>query len=702
MIGFLKLFCTLPTVALQGAPSDLRPSADPFGSMLLQKPAETSTGLSETQPFLGSGLINSCRFRCLSNAGKIREAEHMAPKTAANPMMEKMHKALAYQKAGEFAKAQKIYKLVLKKLPDNADANHLLGVTYRQLGDPETAIKYIEKAIKLSPGQGVFYSNLARAHSDIPASGPEAILENAEKALLLNPNIVEAHNLKAIALSKLNRNDEAEEIFKLLISKVPGYADANSNYGLLLRDQKRYAEAVDFFDRAVKLDPANPENYIQRARARLETEAFERSKAELEQALKLFNDNANLHHEMARLLYKTGDHVGALPFAQAAFKDNPEDPHRITTLGVISQSLGQFEEALGHFSKARRLIRSDDATIEWNMSLAYLGLGDLKNGWHWHHSRFSMRGNTVLKRQFKSPEWKGEDISSKTLLVWSDQGLGDALRNCTLLDEIVALAGRVILEPPLKLVPIIARNFPDIEVRPPSFNRISLAMTTEDFDMHICLTDLACHFRPTIEDFKRAKQPSMQADSKLKQGFRQRLKNPERLPVVGVAWRSGNLKEERARWYMNIMEMAPILRTPGAIFVNLQYSSIEREIDWVRKALKIDFINFDDVNLKDDIEAAAALTDCCDLVISSNTSVADIAGALGVKCWRFGPPSGVSLLGQDNPPWHPSIKYYKMKIDEPSSSIAYILQTDLAEWIANFDRALGTSFDPVLNRATSE
>ncbi|MBD3756351.1 MAG: tetratricopeptide repeat protein, partial [Gammaproteobacteria bacterium] len=116
----------------------------------------------------------------------------MAPKTAANPMMEKMHKALAYQKAGEFAKAQKIYKLVLKKLPDNADANHLLGVTYRQLGDPETAIKYIEKAIKLSPGQGVFYSNLARAHSDIPASGPEAILENAEKALLLNPNIVEA------------------------------------------------------------------------------------------------------------------------------------------------------------------------------------------------------------------------------------------------------------------------------------------------------------------------------------------------------------------------------------------------------------------------------------------------------------------------------------------------------------------------------
>ncbi|MBD8892824.1 tetratricopeptide repeat protein [Roseibium litorale] len=606
----------------------------------------------------------------------------MAPKTPTAPLLEKMHKALALQKAGEFAKAQKIYKLVLKKLPGNADANHLLGVSYRQLGDPETAIKYIEKAIKLSPNQGVFYSNLARAHSDIPASGPQVILENAEKALSLSPNIVEAYNLKAIALTKLERQDEAEEIFKLLISKVPSYADANSNYGLLLRDQKRYEEAVRFFDNAVKLEPGNPENYIQRARARLKAETYEISKTELPQALELFKDNSDLQHEMARLLYKTGDPKGALPFAKAAVKDGPEDPHRLTTLGVTHQSLGNFGEALKHFLKASELIGSVDPAVEWNMSLAYLGLGDLENGWRLHPARLRKGIDSTLKRKFLKPEWDGSDLTGKTIMVWNDQGIGDAFRFGSIIHDLIKAAGNVIIEVSQKLIPPFQRTFPDATVRLATFESLTLNATCHDYDYQFSMGDLGMFYRRSYADFETARQPGFVFDKRKARAFHERIPEARDKPIVGLAWRSRNLAPSRARFYLSVPELAPLLETPEVTFINLQYARIDREVAFLRDGRGYNFIDFEDLDLMNDLEAAAALTACCDLVIGANTSPAELAGCYGIPCWRFGPPETQLLLGQASPPWYPKTEYFTLSADQPAMSIIPFLHEKLRNWIS--------------------
>ncbi|SHL74542.1 tetratricopeptide repeat protein [Roseibium suaedae] len=604
----------------------------------------------------------------------------MAPKAAANPMMEKMHKALALQKAGDFAKAQKLYKLVLKKLPDNADANHLYGVSFRQLGDPHSAIKYIEKAIALSPKQGVFYSNLARAHSDIVSSGPEVILENAEKALALNPNIVEAYNLKAIALTKLERPEEAEEVFKFLISRVPNYADANSNYGLLLRDQKRFKEAVEFFDAAVRLDPKNPENYVQRARARLELVEFEACESELEAALKLFPDRDDLSHEMARVLFKMGEALRALPFIETAATAKPSDPHRQVTLGVVYQAIGRFAESVDCFKTAMKLADMNLPTADWNLSLSYFAMGDFENGWRYADARFRDKIASVLCREFDVPEWDGSAIPDKSLMVWTDQGIGDVLRNVSMLKEAQGLSGHLIAEVPVKLQKLVQSNFPGITVRPGKFNHLTKQQEAHDYDLQCCMADLGKYFRRNAGDFKKAEHPYLGFDKGLAREYMARIPNPEGKPIVGISWRSKALATWRARWYLSILQLSPVLRTPDVIFVNLQYAALQKELLWARDALGVEIHDWDDIDLMDDLNAAAALTACVDLVVTANSSVGDLAGALAVPCWRFGSINSVVLMGQQNPPWFSNTTYYRIQPDERSSDIVPRLLVDLENW----------------------
>ncbi|MEM9632871.1 MAG: tetratricopeptide repeat protein [Pseudomonadota bacterium] len=608
----------------------------------------------------------------------------MATQTAQNPVREKLLKGLAYQQSGEIEKAQRCYKQVLKKAPSNPDALHLLGVTYRQQGFPKRAVEYIQKAIASNPNQSPFYANLARAMMDV-GTDPESLLAVCNKALQLNPIEREALNIKGIALTNLDEWEQAEEVFQNLLTNYPNFPDVYQNYGLLLRNAKEYEKSILFFNKAVSLLPDTAFNYVERARSRLEMKDYKISGAELAVALDKFPENADVQHEIARLMFKYGDLVRALPYAEFAVKDAPGDSNRLVTLGVTLHSLGRFQEAAETLEEAVKCSKNPAGATEWNLSLVYLAQGRLSEGWKFHSARFEDNNTTTLRRKFTKPRWGGEDLAGKTIMVWNDQGLGDAFRHSTMLDELSAMAGQVIFEPPVKCISLMRRSFPKIEVRHQTTNVETLEATNEDFDFQISFADLAIHFRQEISDFSKAQHPTIKIDLDLANEYAGRIKDHSSKPVIGVAWRSGQLEAWRARWYLDIKQFSPILQTPDATFVNLQYAAIAKEIDWVRHSLGIELLNWSDINLMDDLEAAAALSACCDLIISSNTSVADIAGAVDVPCWRFGPPHGVTLLGQQNSPWTRSVKYYRMPVEKSAEAIVPTLQSDLSRWLETCD-----------------
>ncbi|WP_417668090.1 tetratricopeptide repeat protein [Roseibium sp.] len=611
----------------------------------------------------------------------------MALKTANNPVREKMVKALAFQKAGEIEKAQRLYKQVLKKAPNQPDANHLLGVCYRQLGYPKRAIEYIQKAINQANDRAPFYANLARAMSDIPNSDTKSILAMTQKALSLDPTLLEARNLHAISLSRLEMKEEAETIFQQLIVEYPNYTEAYRNYGIMLRDNKDFDKAATFFFKCTKLEPDNPENHVQRIRALLEISDFETAQREVEAALERLPGNGDLLHELARLMFKIGESVRGLEAAEAAVKADPNNKHKLVTLGVIQHGLCKYEDAIRSFNRALDASQTPLPAAEWNLSLAYLGSGQLAEGWDRHGARFFEGHTTVLNRKFEKPQWDGSDISDKTILVWNDQGVGDALRMGTMIPEIIAKAGHVIIEVSEKLIPPFRDSFADATTRLATFETGTLRATSDDYDCHISMADLARFFRRDVESFKRAKHPVYKVSQSRVREFYDRIPDAGTKPIVGVSWRSRNLAAHRAKNYLSAPDFAPIVEVQDVIFLNLQYLAIAKEIRFLQEARHANLIHFNDVDQFNNLQDAAALANCCDLIISANTSVAEMAGCQNIPCWTFGDPASHFQLGQDTPPWYNHMTYTVLQPGHYVVELVPELIERLEAWKETFDPA---------------
>ncbi|MES0879346.1 tetratricopeptide repeat protein [Roseibium sp. SCP14] len=603
----------------------------------------------------------------------------MATQTVQNPVREKLLKGLAYQQSGEIEKAQRCYKQVLKKVPKNADALHLLGVTYRQQGFPKRAVDYIQRAIASNPSQAPFYANLARAMMDI-GTDPESMLAVCNKALSLNPKEREARNMKGIALTTLSEYKEAEQIFQDLIVEFPDYPDAYQNFGILLMEAGRAEHAVNFYTKAIMLNPGNVNNYIQRARCRLKLKEFEPSQYELTDALERFPGNSDVMHEAARLLFSMNETSKSVEYARKALDADSGNYHKAITLGVSLLMHGSQTESLDALQNARKLAPDGHKTVEWNLSLAYLANGDLKNGWSLHKARFGDSATQVTNRKFDLPEWRGEDISDKTLLVWADQGLGDALKAGTMMPELMTKAGKVIVELSDKGAKFFQHSFPDAICRPAMIDK-ELNATASDFDLHTNISDLVEFFRTDLASFERAPCPVYTFEKDRARDYLKRLEGHVDKPVIGFSWRSRNLAVNRARFYLSAPGIAPVLESRDAIFVNLQYAAVEKELNFFRARFPEKFNHFEDVDLFDDLLGAAALTACCDFIVSANTSVADMAGILNVPCIRFGQQEAALLLGQKNPPWYPSMTYMHPYVDRPCSDF-------VPEIIAELDRQM--------------
>ncbi|OJJ12349.1 hypothetical protein BKI51_12115 [Alphaproteobacteria bacterium AO1-B] len=579
----------------------------------------------------------------------------MATQTAPNTIRDRLLKGIALQQAGEFEKAQRIYKQAVKKAPNNADAVHLLGVTYRQLGYPKRALEYIKKAITIDPNQSPFYANLARTMLDL-GTDSDSLLAVCNKALSLNPREREALNIKGIALTQKKEFEEAEMIFQSLIVEDPDNKDAYRNFGTLLMDANRANHAVNFFIKAVMLEPDNPENYLLRARARLKLKQYEPSQYELTEALERFPENADVKHEAARLLFSMNESNLAVFYSKQAHEADPSDYHKCVTHGVNLLMHGDHKEALQVMKKAKKHAPPNNRTVDWNLALAYLANGDLKNGWELHTARFEDPSAQILRRTFEVPEWQGEDISDKTILVWADQGLGDALKAGTMLPQLIKLAGKVIIELSEKGAKYTQYCFPEAVSRLARMDENNF-QTSFDYDLHVNIGELVKHFRPTLESFKTAPCPVYSFERDRAVEYLKRLKGYQDKPVIGFSWRSKNLAVNRARYYLSAPGVTPILKSRDAIFVNLQYAALDKELNYLKDQAGDHFHNFDDVDLFDDLLGAAALTAACDFVVSANTSVADMAGILDVPAIRFGQQEPPLLLGQKNPPWYPSMTY---------------------------------------------
>ena len=659
----------------------------------------------------------------VSSAGAVRK--RMQP----GEIQDGIHRAISFHQSNQLEKAESIYREVLESQPDNADALHLLGLIHHQRGDNEMAVELMEKAVKIAPNAPGPYSNLGNALQDIGkvdeaircyrraiALDPKSIeprlnlgtaLEKRGKfgealacyrhVLNLDPNYPKAHNNLGKLLFERGHVDEGLAHIEQAIAFKPDYADAWNNHGLFRKEMKQFGKAIECFGRLLELDPNHVEGLNNMGATLLELKQYEEAIACLDRAISLKPDYADAYNNIGVALNEKGLPDKAIPYLERALSLKPDYPAACLNLGSAYRTQARFDEAIGYYQQAlalkpdytdafnnlgtifemqgrireaialyeQALIRTKNMpVIRWNMALSLLASGDLDRGWKEYECRWeSSNIQKDCKRPFPQPWWDGSDLAGKTILLWGEQGIGDEILFANVISDMTARAAHCVIECEPRLVGLFSRSFRNAEVIP-KLNPPHPRTMQADIQLQSPINSCFRWLRTTIDSFPEH-QGYLRPDPERVAFWKERLENLGPGLKVGICWRSMLKDSLRNMHYSQLSQWGPIFAVQGIQFVNLQYDNCRAELDEARRRFGVAIHAFDDINLKDDMDDAAALTSCVDLMVSAGTAAAAMGGATGIPVWLMYPEYSWTMLGTDRFPWFPDTRIFAKKFDEP-------------------------------------
>jgi len=526
-------------------------------------------------------------------------------------------RGLVDHRAGRLQQAEAAYCQVLAVDPAHADSLHMLGVIAHQVGRNDLAIGYIRRAIELNVLLPSAHYNLGLALQDLGRLA-EA-LASYRAALHLRPDYPEAHNNLGNVLRELRRAAEAEASYREALRLKPDYPEAHNNLGVALCALERPAEAATSFRAALRLQPDYAEAYTNLGAALRGLERPAEAEANYRTALRLRPNHAETH----------------------------------ANLGNTLRELGRPAEAEASFREALRL-RPDYPEAHFNLGTVLLSTGRFEEGWEEYEWRWQIKQASADARGFTAPLWHGEAIGSRVILLHAEQGLGDTLHFCRYV-PLVPAGARVVLEVQPPLVRLLSRL-------PHVMAIVAHGEKLPPFDLHCPLLSLPRAFGTSLATIPAA-VPYLAADPALVAVWRDRLAGLGGLRV-GLVWASnidpahdadGN--RERRGKSITLDHLAPLAAATEVSFISLQKGAAAAQRHRSTTGLAI----HDWTDQLADFADTAALVENLDLVISIDTSVAHLAGALGKPVWllsRFD-AEWRWMLGRDDCPWYPTLRQFR-------------------------------------------
>ncbi|NUB17708.1 tetratricopeptide repeat protein, partial [Azospirillum formosense] len=559
--------------------------------------------------------------------------------TTPDDLAARLGRAVAHHRAGRLADAERDYRTVLAAHPSHSDALHLLGVLALQAGHPGPAVELIEEAIRQAGGVADYHDNLGSALAALDRHAEAA--DAHRMAVALNPLAARPrHNLgnafQAQALPGL-----AALAFTAAVELEPGYAKAWYNLGNALRDQNRRADALRAFARAAVLAPAMVEAHTNLSDALSAAGRLDEALTQARAALRLRPDDAKVHHNLGTALQRKGSYEGAEIAYREALKRAPDNPVTLNELGSVLLKLGrpaQAEQcfrrvlsrnphaveaihnlgnalrAQGQFTKAEACYEEalahdpDLASASDNLAVIALLHGRLERGWEGYERRFAA-GRVLPDRRIDAPRWRGEGLRRRRLLVWREQGVGDEILFASCYGDVIAWGGGpVTIETDPRLVSLFARSFPRATVRAETLDSEGReTVVPPDFDLQVPAGSLPGLLRGTLASFDQF-TPWLKPDPARTALWRDRLDALGPGLKVGIGWRSQLATPEHKGAYTTLDQWGPLFALPGVVFVNLQYGDCAEEIAAAEARFGVTIHRWDDLDLKDDFEAAAAVT----------------------------------------------------------------------------------------------
>ncbi len=549
-----------------------------------------------------------------------------------------------HHNAGDLATAERHYQRVLQAEPNHPIALHLLGVIAHQVGKNQIAVDLIGQALRIKPDYTEAYSNRAIALQELKHF--DAALASYDKAIALNPDFAEAHCNRGNALQALNQSAAAIASYDQALALKPDYAEAYLGRGISLERSKKREAAVASYDQAIALNPGYAEAYSNRGLSLAGLKQHAAAVTSYDQAITLKPEYAVAYFNRGISLERLLDLDAAIASYDQAIALKPDDAHAHTNRGIALRGLKRLDAALASYDQALAL-QPDHAEARYNKSIALLLCGQLDEAWPLYEWRWKTEAIGHHNRIFSQPQWQGgEPLHGKTLLLHSEQGLGDTLQFCRYAKMFAGTGTRVIMEVPALLVDLLhgleGVNGFVIKGRP-----------LPAFDVHSPLLSLPGAFKTRITTIPNS-VPYLLKDVKKSAQWAHRL-GPHKNLRVGLIWRgSPENKEDRVR-SMDPDFFKPLFDLQGITFYNLQFGGAEETRDVFGTAV---------VELMPEAAAfceTAAAIDNLDLLISIDSSSAHLAGALGTPVWTLLPyvADWRWMLERDDSPWYPTMRLFR-------------------------------------------
>jgi tetratricopeptide (TPR) repeat protein len=397
----------------------------------------------------------------------------------------------------------------------------------------------------------------------------------------------------------------------------PGSADAKSNYGFILQKLERHEEALVYFNQALVVQPSNISALLNRGTSLHRLNRPDAALSSFDRVLALDPRNAKAHYNRANILHEQR----------------------------------RFDECLAAFAKAVALA-PDYADAHFNEALTRLLLGDFEQGWKKYEWRWKTESQRHLSRDFGRPLWLGaESLAGKTILIHFEQGLGDSLQFARYLPRLAAMGAEVVIEVPPSLQPLLSRV--------PGVSRV---IGREDqpppFDVHCPIMSLPLAFNSSLEAIP-ADVPYLEVPPDHLSKWQSRLPPKRGLRVV-VAWAGSATHKHDLRRSIPLAALQPLFDAGQGI----EWLAVQRDLREDDEACLAELPRVLQLGAKfEDFADTAAVLSLADLVITVDTAIAHLAGALARPVWILlqHSPDFRWLLDRDDSPWYPTARLFRQE-----------------------------------------
>jgi Flp pilus assembly protein TadD len=459
----------------------------------------------------------------------------------------------------------------------------------------------------------------------------------------------------ALAHHGTGRLDQAEDLYRRVLAVEPDNSDAMEMLGVVASQRGRHEEGLKLIDQALALRPDAADYHANRGIVLIALGKTEEAIQSFQRALKLQPDFPSAEDHLANALMNMGIALresGRLEEAIEAYRQcldlKPNFAEAHSNLAVALSAAGKTDEAIAEYRRAIEL-KPDLPQAHHNLSLLLLMRGDWEEGWKEFEWRWRCKDFPSRRRDFPEPMWKGEALNGKTILIHAEQGIGDTIQFIRYVPEIVERGGKIVLEcqrPVLRLM----NGFPGAQ------QVVAAGESLPRFDVHCPMMSLPLALGTRVETIPHD-VPYLSATAELKKQWVEKLGPRDGNLRVALNW-SGNPGFQRDRTRsMSLSQLAALAGVPAVTFFSLQKGPPASQIHQAPTGLRIVDVGRD----LEDFADTAAVISLVDLVITTDTSIPHLGGALGARVWlmlQFA-ADWRWMVGREDSPWYPTIRLFR-------------------------------------------